>query len=341
MGLDVQVQRRLKGFTLDVSLSASGGVLGLLGASGSGKSMTLRCIAGIDHPDCGRIALDEQMLYHSEQRINLRPWQRQVGYLFQSYALFPHMTVSENIGCALKRNERKARIHELLERFQLQGLEDRYPRQLSGGQAQRVALARCLAAEPKVLLLDEPFSALDMQLRDQMHTELRDMLRSYPGQVVLVTHDQREAYRLCSDLAVMDAGQCIVRGKTGQLFAQAGLEQVARLTGCRNISRAKRLGDHRVMALDFGIELVTSEPVPEAVRAVGIRESALMPATRGDLDNCFAARCMEQMEEIDAVAVYALLSDEPNAKGLWARLPKGGNLPEALHIAPESVQVLL
>ncbi len=340
MGLEVQVKRRLKGFELDAAFSFESGVLGLLGPSGSGKSMTLRSIAGIDRPDAGRIALNGQMLYHSGQKINLRPRHRQVGYLFQSYALFPNMTVAENIGCGLERPGRKARAAELMERFQLQGLENRYPRQLSGGQAQRVAVARCLAAEPKALLLDEPFSALDTQLREQMHTELRHMLRDYAGQVVLVTHDQREAYRLCTHLAVMDGGRCVAQGETKRLFAQPGLAQVARLTGCRNLSRAKRLGPNRVLALDFGVELATTQAVPVDVEAVGIREGSFVPVGQGDGENCFGLRCVERLEEMDAVEVYALLSNQPGAKGLWVRLKKGGSLPEALYIPPEDVQVL-
>ncbi len=340
MELQVQLRRRLKGFTLDAAFSASKGVLGILGASGSGKSMALRCVAGIDEPQEGRIELSGRVLYDASKGIALRPQERRVGYLFQHYALFPNMTVAENIGCALPRELRKGSVGALMERFQLLGLERRYPSQLSGGQQQRVAVARCLAAAPEALLLDEPFSALDAGMREQMQLELQEMLRDFGGPVVLVTHDQREAYHLCHSLAVFDQGRCIAQGEIKALFAQPGLVQAARLTGCRNISRARALGGNRLLALDWGVEMVAAGPVAEDTTAVGVRENSLRPVNSPQGVNRFPFACLERLEEMDAYSARVRLGDAPQATPLWARLLKGAELPAALSIAPEDILLL-
>lgn len=216
MSLEVRIRRTLRDFSLETAFTTSDGVLGILGASGCGKSMTLRCIAGVETPDEGRIVLNGRVLFDSAAGINLPPQQRRVGYLFQSYALFPHMTVEENIACALGREkDRKKRagtIASLVGRFRLEGLEKRYPGQLSGGQQQRVALARILAYEPEALLLDEPFSALDAHLKEKLQLELLELLRGYAGDAVMVTHSRDEAFRLCGRLLIMEHGRPFRRG---------------------------------------------------------------------------------------------------------------------------------
>ena len=166
MSLFVDIRKKLKGFSLNVSFETNGDYLGVLGSSGSGKSMTLKCIAGIETPDEGLIILNGKVLFDSKKKINLKPQERNIGYLFQNYALFPNMTVEKNIGIGLKgsKYEKNRKINEIIEAFHLQGLEKKYPRQLSGGQQQRVALARCIIYKPDVLMLDEPFSALDTYL---------------------------------------------------------------------------------------------------------------------------------------------------------------------------------
>ncbi len=193
----VSIQKRLGSFQLQVDFSVSGGVLGILGPSGCGKSMTLRSIAGIVTPDSGRICFGDRVFYDSGEKICLRPQKRRVGYLFQNYALFPNMTVEENIGAGLKpgrfgQRTQKQReiISRMVKQFRLEGLEKRYPGQLSGGQQQRVALARILAYEPDALLLDEPFSAMDAYLREELRLELQRTLKEYEGVTILVTHDR-------------------------------------------------------------------------------------------------------------------------------------------------------
>ena len=200
MSLHVDIRKRLGSFMLDVKFSAENGITSLLGASGCGKSMTLKCIAGIEKPDEGRIELDGTVLFDSAQKINLPPQKRRVGYLFQNYALFPNMSVRQNILCGLNREKdrgaKERRLRDMLRMMQLEGLEDRKPAQLSGGQQQRAALARILVNDPQILLLDEPFSALDGHLRDSLKVEMRDLLERFGREVLMVTHDRNEAYNM-------------------------------------------------------------------------------------------------------------------------------------------------
>ena len=169
MSLKVHIHSKLKGFELKVDFETNGKPMGILGASGCGKSMTLKCIAGIMTPDEGYIELRGKVLFDSKNKINLKPQDRKVGYLFQNYALFPNMTVAQNIAVGIRgsKSEKTEVVTKMLHNFHLQGLEKRYPSQLSGGQQQRVALARILAYEPDALLLDEPFSALDAYLKEE------------------------------------------------------------------------------------------------------------------------------------------------------------------------------
>ena len=242
MSLVVDIRKSLGDFRLDVSFTAEDGVMGILGPSGCGKSMTLRCIAGVEKPDEGRIELDGVTLFDSARGINLRPQRRRVGYLFQNYALFPNMTVRQNILCGLK-HEREL-MSEYIELMQLGGLEGHYPSQLSGGQQQRVALARILVNRPRLLMLDEPFSALDSHLREKLLVEMKSILRRYGGVSLAVTHSRDEAYDLCSSIALMDSGRIHVHRPTKALFADPGTLIGAAMTGCKNFSRACRLDAH-------------------------------------------------------------------------------------------------
>ena len=182
MSLIIDIRKRFEKFKLNVSLEADNQVTGLLGASGCGKSMTLKCIAGIETPDEGRIVLGDRVLFDSERHINLSPQKRRVGYLFQNYALFPNMTVAQNIAVGVRdRSRLPETVSRLIRTFYLEGNEKKYPRQLSGGQQQRTALARILASEPRTILLDEPFSALDSHLKWQLEPEFKDVLDAFGG----------------------------------------------------------------------------------------------------------------------------------------------------------------
>lgn len=194
----------------------------LFGPSGCGKTTILRCLAGLERPESGRIEFAGQTWFDADRRICLSPQQRDIGFLFQEYALFPHLTVADNVGYSLvsaSRDDRRNRIDEMLKRFDLEGLGQRYPRQISGGQQQRVALARSLARRPKVLLLDEPLSALDSDLRDQLRAELRDRLADFAIPVVLVTHDRTEAASLADQVLVLSEGRITRFGAPADVFA--------------------------------------------------------------------------------------------------------------------------
>ncbi len=197
MALTVQIKKRLEGFRLEVDFTARDGEpLALLGASGCGKSMTLQCVAGIRRPDWGRIELDGEVLFDSGRHIDLPPQRRRVGYLFQQYALFPNMTVEQNIAAALGRlpkEARRRRTAELTALFRLEGLERRYPRQLSGGQQQRAAIARSLIYRPAILLADEPTGNLDQKNSREIIDMLKLSNRSLKQTILLITHDEKIA----------------------------------------------------------------------------------------------------------------------------------------------------
>ena len=209
MALSVDIQKRLGNFELQVKFETAEGMLAILGASGCGKSMTLKCIAGIETPDKGRIVLDDVVLFDSEKHINLKPQKRKVGYLFQQYALFPNMTALQNVICGVRqgnKEEKKKKALEILARLHLNGCEDKKPSMLSGGQQQRCALARILVNEPQVLLLDEPFSALDAHLRFHTERQVENIIKDFGKTVLFVSHDRDEVFRLTDRIAVMEDG---------------------------------------------------------------------------------------------------------------------------------------
>lgn len=271
MALEVDIRRTVGKFTLDVSFTAENEIFALLGASGCGKSMTLRCIAGIDTPDEGRIVLNGRTLFDSKKKINLTPQKRNTGYMFQDYALFPNMTVVKNIMAGMGKNPSEAVVKDYIEMFQLNGLEEHLPRQLSGGQKQRVALARMMASEPEILLLDEPLSALDAYLKWQMEEELLEVLKKVNKTVLFVSHNRDEVYHLCDSVCVLEKGHMeTVQGKK-EFFANPQTVAAARISGVRNISAAKRLSAHELLAKDWGIRFTCERDIPEDLAYVGIR----------------------------------------------------------------------
>jgi molybdate transport system ATP-binding protein len=238
--LEVAVSLRVPGFDLDVAWSAGGGVAVLFGPSGAGKTLTLQCLAGLITPNAGRIVVDGRVLFDSASGVNVPAQARRVGYVFQGYALFPHLTVAQNVGFGLRDlppARRADKTAAVLEQLGLVGLEGRYPRELSGGQRQRVALGRALAIDPALLLLDEPLSALDAPLRRALRDELRALLSTVGTAAVLVTHDFTEAYRLGDRIVVYDAGRVVQSAPRSELLWQPASETVARIMGLRNVLR--------------------------------------------------------------------------------------------------------
>ena len=236
--LEIRIVARLAGFTLDVEWTAGDGVAVLFGPSGAGKTLTLQCLAGLLRPDAGRIVVDGRVLFDAATGVDVRPQARRVGYVFQGYALFPHLTVAENVAFGLRdapRARREAKTTEVLARLGLADFADRRPRELSGGQRQRVALARALATDPALLLLDEPLSALDAPLRRALRDELRALLADWGTAAVLVTHDFTEAYRLGDRIVVYDAGRVVQSAPRSELLWRPASESVAHIMGIRNV----------------------------------------------------------------------------------------------------------
>lgn len=233
--LQVRIKKKLGNFLLDVDFSMDGGIFAILGASGCGKSMTLKCIAGIERPDEGRIVLNDRVLFDSAKRINLSPQKRKVGYMFQDYALFPAMNVVQNIQAGMGRKPDPKKVREYITGFQLGGLERHMPDQLSGGQKQRVAMARMLAAEPEVLLLDEPFAAIDAKVRQELRTWLRETIDKIGITSIFVTHDQDEAIEVADEIIITNEGRVEQMGDPVEIYLHPKTPFVAQFIGKSSI----------------------------------------------------------------------------------------------------------
>lgn len=314
MQLLVDIHKQLASYPLEVKFNLEGQVLGILGGSGSGKSMTLRCIAGLETPNRGRIVVNGRVLFDSTKRINLPIRSRRVGIVFQNYALFPHLTVAQNITYGLQDlsgAERQRRLAEQIAKLQLSGLENRYPHHLSGGQQQRVALARALAVEPEVLLLDEPFSALDTYLRHQLQEQLIETLSSYQGVTLFVTHNLEEAYEICEQLLVISEGQAIAYNQKQSIFERPATYTVAQLTGCKNFSKTRAISPTQVEAQDWGCTLKVIEPIPESLAYVGIRAHHLAITNDPNAENTFPCWLTHTRETPHRMTLYLKLHNPP------------------------------
>lgn len=345
MSLSVHIVKRMGNFRLQIDLEHESGIAGILGASGCGKSMTLKCIAGILRPDEGKIVLNGRVLFDSEKKINLPPQERNVGCLFQNYALFPNMTVEQNILCGLTKEKnkqnRKKKMEGMLQMMELESVRFSYPSQLSGGQQQRTALARILVSEPELLLLDEPFSALDSYLREQLQTHVRRVLKNFGKDVLMVSHSRDEVYYLCGDVAVIHAGTIINHGKTKEVFSNPGSRAAAVLTGCKNIADAYKTDTYQVYVPDWGIHLQTRSPVCDDLCAVGLRAHYFNAKAK---ENVFPVCFTDEREDPFEVRLLFRYADQKAGSGdLWWRMPKDRmpkELPTQLGIAPDNVLLL-
>lgn len=348
MAVDIQFKKELGDFSLDMCLKSGSRRIGILGASGCGKSMTLKSIAGIVTPDEGRIVIDGKTVFDTAQKVNLKPQARNVGYLFQNYALFPTMTVKANIAAGLKGNklQKRQRVEEMLRKFQLEGLGERLPGDLSGGQQQRVALARIMAYEPDMILLDEPFSALDVFLKDRLQQEMMELLADYKGTVILVSHSRDEIYRFSDELLIMDAGNAICFGKTKEIFHDPRRKEAARLTGCKNITEVLRMGLHKIEVPDWGISMEMEREIPEDIRYIGVRAHDFVPVWGEKEENCIPAQ-VSSVAELQFEKKYFLKSSKEAAeeicwfvqRGQWEVLDRKG-MPDYLQIPEDKVLLL-
>ncbi len=297
MSLEVDIEKKLKGFHLQQQFSAGDETLGLLGASGCGKSLTMRSIAGIEKPDSGKIVVNGQVFFDKapgkKAKVDLTPQQRKTALLFQNYMLFPNLTIEQNVAAGLPKSataaERAEVVREQLARFGLSGMEKRYPVQLSGGQQQRVALARMLAAKPGILMLDEPFSALDSHLKSALEQNLIGLFKEFQGTILYVSHDIDEAFRFCDRIAVVEAGHIMEIGPKENVVDNPQSLAAIKLSGCKNTTPAEYVDESHVRLPEWGITLAANREVPRDVKAFGVRAFFLERATEPG-ENVFRVR---------------------------------------------------
>jgi molybdate transport system ATP-binding protein len=341
MSLEVSIRKQLNKFHLEVDFEAEKEVFAILGASGCGKSMTLKCIAGIETPDEGRIVLDGRVLFDSGKKINLPPQKRNVGYMFQDYALFPNMTVRQNVMAGMGRRPDRNQVDQYLKRFRIEELSDQYPSQLSGGQKQRVAMARILAQQPEVILLDEPFSALDSYLKWELEQEMRDILSEVGKTTLFVSHNRDEVYRLCQRVSCIDYGKMERPEPVKEFFHNPKTRTAALLSGCKNISDAERIDEHHILARDWNRILYIEQNVPQEISAVGIRAHFFLGGERG-CDNCFPVKESRLIEDPFEWNLMFRESEESTflqwrvSKDLW----DGEQTPKNLYIHSRDILLL-
>lgn len=348
MSLTVDIVKKYREFTLAVQFQAENERLGLLGASGCGKSVTLKCIAGIENPDEGFIAIDGRTVFDSKRGINLPPQQRGTGYLFQHYALFPTMTVGRNLDIVLRahgvdRRTRGVRIDEILTKLRMESFLNRMPSQLSGGQQQRAAMARMLITDPDILMLDEPLSALDSFLRHEIEDQLMEMLEEFAGTVLFVSHSRDEIFRICSRLAVLDKGHVSTIGETQQVFRNPETVSAARLTGCKNIEKACSEGVDSLYVPAWNIRLKTLGPVPPGTTHVGVRAHHVLPVESLDTVNAFAGHVDKVIREPFGETARIRMGTGTSGGTLVAKTVAGLSFnaeAKFFTIAPEDVETL-
>ncbi len=240
MDLQIDIFKKItsknsNGFTLNAEFKCRNEMIVLFGPTGAGKTLTLNCIAGLEHPDAGYISVNNTIYFDSEKNINISPQRRKVGYLFQNYALFPHLTVEENIMFGMRSGNNLKELEKMKNLFEIHSLEKRYPSQLSGGQRQRVALARALITQPQILLLDEPFSSLDYTTRVRLRRDLKKIRELIEIPIILITHNPVEAYTMADTLIVYRYGGIEQIGLPKEIFNKPKSEKVAKLVGIDNI----------------------------------------------------------------------------------------------------------
>ena len=351
--LEVDIEKKLNDKVLRVSFTTrkNDGIMGILGASGCGKSMTLKCIAGIETPDKGRIVLNGRTLFDSEKKINVKVQKRRVGYLFQNYALFPNMTVQQNIEAAVlyqpgikrdknRKEEATKKALSYMKLFRVTDVKDSYPGRLSGGQQQRVALARIFASDPEVLMLDEPFSALDAFLKEKLQLELLQILETYENSILMVTHSRDEIYRFCKQMVVIEDGCQVGCGLTKEVFKNPGTTAAAKLTGCKNIERIERRSTHEMYVPGWDSTIEVKGEIPEKTTHIGIRAHYLRETEKQGGKNTVLCRDGKILEDpFELVVVYAHNVWWKISKEEWKQRNRK-KLPEILEIPEESLLYL-
>ena len=320
MAIEVRIHREFDDFKLDVQFQSESRRIGILGASGCGKSLTLKSIAGIERPETGKIESAGKVFFDSAKKIWMPPQERNVGYLFQNYALFPTMTVEKNIGIALRcgKKEKEKKVRDMIERFSLQGLEKKLPGQLSGGQQQRTALARIMIYEPDMILLDEPFSALDSYLKEQTQRECLELLQDYPGTVILVSHSRDEIYRFSEEVLVMDGGKAVIQKTVKELFEHPQKVAAAKLTGCKNIEEIVWKDGKHLYVPGWDMVIPAGMGNVGGAQAIGIRAHEFTTErTESDGELVFPVYKPEVKEDLFEYHVQFFTSERAKTPVVW------------------------
>lgn len=348
MAIEVRIHREFDDFKLDVQFQSESRRIGILGASGCGKSLTLKSIAGIERPETGKIESAGKVFFDSAKKIWMPPQERNVGYLFQNYALFPTMTVEKNIGIALRcgKKEKEKKVRDMIDRFSLQGLEKKLPGQLSGGQQQRTALARIMIYEPDMILLDEPFSALDSYLKEQTQRECLELLQDYPGTVILVSHSRDEIYRFSEEVLVMDGGKAVIQKTVKELFEHPQKVAAAKLTGCKNIEEIVWKDGKHLYVPGWDMVIPAGMGNVGDAQAIGIRAHEFTTErTESDGELVFPVYKSEVKEDLFEYHVQFFTSERAKtpvvwkvSKKLWDVGKKG--VPKWLHLKREHILFL-
>ena len=348
MAIEVRIHREFDDFKLDVQFQSESRRIGILGASGCGKSLTLKSIAGIERPETGKIESAGKVFFDSAKKIWMPPQERNVGYLFQNYALFPTITVEKNIGIALRcgKKEKEKKVRDMIDRFSLQGLEKKLPGQLSGGQQQRTALARIMIYEPDMILLDEPFSALDSYLKEQTQRECLELLQDYPGTVILVSHSRDEIYRFSEEVLVMDGGKDVIQKTVKELFEHQQKVAAAKLTGCKNIEEIVWKDGKHLYVPGWDMVIPAGMGNVGDAQAIGIRAHEFTTErTESDGELVFPVYKPEVKEDLFEYHVQFFTSERAKtpvvwkvSKKLWDVGEKG--VPKWLHLKREHILFL-
>lgn len=348
MAIEVRIHREFDDFKLDVQFRSESRRIGILGASGCGKSLTLKSIAGIERPETGKIESAGKVFFDSAKKIWMPPQERNVGYLFQNYALFPTMTVEKNIGIALRcgKKEKEKKVRDMIERFSLQGLEKKLPGQLSGGQQQRTALARIMIYEPDMILLDEPFSALDSYLKEQTQRECLELLQDYPGTVILVSHSRDEIYRFSEEVLVMDGGKAVIQKTVKELFEHPQKVAAAKLTGCKNIEEIVWKDEKHLYVPGWDMVIPAGMGNVGGAQAIGIRAHEFTTErTESDGELVFPVYKPEVKEDLFEYHVQFFTSECAKTPVVWKVSKKLWDVgekcvPKRLHLRREHILFL-
>ena len=338
----------LNGVSMEVK---DGEFVAIMGPSGCGKSTLLNILGLLDNPTSGNYYLADREVGYLKEKERTQVRKGNIGFVFQSFNLIDELNVFENVELPLtylkvKASERKQMVNDILKRMNISHRANHFPQQLSGGQQQRVALARMMIGEPEVILLDEPFSALDGYLKDIMQRDMQNFLNEYTGDMILVTHSRDEAYKFCGHLTILHSGQALTTGETKKLFERPGILQAARLTGCKNFSTVQKMGKHSIYAVDWDLMLQTKDVVPDDVTHVGIRGHWMKGASEGG-ENHMEVEVVEYIETTFEHQYLLKNKKGGDCQPVWWMCPKGNfeedpraKVPKYIHFPEEHLMLL-